>query len=371
MPNQYRERSDAEKAEILAYRRQHGAAKTEVEHGVSGATMRRWARDLGESPLHADRLRQAAHELGKADKAIPTEAAFLHAHPEFTDKKVASLDVWGMFDLIEGMQQSVSESSPGQDAARVTIPATEPVIVLPTADWHLGSYASSHVELRKYIKRVLATDGCYLMLLGDEVESFPSSFKSAAAVFGQVIPPKIQHRLLSGILHELHRAGRIVARTWGNHNLMGEAGIGGADYDYETLVPYLKTMGKLYLTVGSVEYRIFASHTFSGKSYLHVGHQNKRAVRMTWPDADVVLSGHTHSGPEHEQFWHDERPIVSATVGTAKIDDSYSKRYYGQSRWSDQALVLHHDTREVVPFRTFDQALTYRDGWRARQKRAA
>src|SRR5687768_18108564 len=44
-----------------------------------------------------DQARQAAHEYARDDQSVPKdEAAFLHAHPEFTDKKVASLDVWGM-----------------------------------------------------------------------------------------------------------------------------------------------------------------------------------------------------------------------------------------------------------------------------------
>ena len=342
------------KRQVAARAKETNTREAARHFGVSQAVTVKWAQLYGDEPT-----------------SPVAEVNFLHSHPEFTDKKVASLDVWGMFDLIEGMQETVGASSPGQDSASVTIPAIEPIILLPTADWHLGSYASTHAELRKYIQKVLATDGCYLVLLGDEIDNFPSNFKSAAAVFGQVIPPKVQQRLLSGILHELYRAGRLVARTWGNHNGYSEVGTGGADYDYESLVPYLKTMGKLYLTVGGEEYKVFASHTFPGKSYLHTGHQNKRAVRMLWPDADIVLSGHTHSGPEHEQFWHDERPVVSVMVGSAKIDDTYSKRYYGQSRWSEQALVLHHDRKEAVPFRTLDQALRYRDGCRAEKATSA
>lgn len=367
------------RAEVLAYRRAHGPAAAEERFRVSTSTQRRWARDAGEEPLlptpDPERVRQAAHEYAKADQAIPldpSEASFLHEHPEFTDKKIARLDVWETFAAVEAMQEVVGGSGTGQHDARVSIPATEPIILLPTADWHMGSYATTHAELREYLQRVMSIPGCYLLLLGDHIDNFQANFKSAAAVFSQVIPPQIQRRLFGKILRELVAKGKVVARTWGNHDSdFSERVAGGIDIDGEELLPYLKTMGRLYLTVGDTEYRVFASHTFPGKSYLHVGHQNKRAVRMLWPEAHIVLSGHTHSGPEHEQFWHGDQPVVSATCGTAKTDDTYSKRYYGRSRWSDQALVLHHDTMEVVPFRTLDQALIYRDGWRARQKRAA
>jgi hypothetical protein len=347
--------------EVCAYADQHGSRAASDKYGIPKSTINGKRRSANQAHAAAHEHR---HDAG-ADLSL--DAAFLHQHPEFTDKKVASLDMWGMFDLIQGMQEAVGASGHGQHEARITIPTTEPVILLPSSDWHLGSYATTHAGLRDYLQRVLALDGVYLVLLGDLIDNFPASFKSAEAVFGQVIPPNIQKRLLGRILRTLADSGKVLARTWGNHEEMSAKIIGGDDNEYDGLMPYLKTMGRIHLTVGATEYKVFASHTFPGRSYIHGNHQHVRAVRFLWPDADLIMSGDTHRGPEHEVFLHDGRPRVAVLTGTQKTDDTYGQRYYGRSQRSEQAVVLFPDEHRMVPFNCLDDALVYRDGWRARK----
>lgn len=322
--------------------------QTSEELGVGTNTLRVWMR---------------ADEADDTPRQIPLPLEDAHTFPEFDDKKFAKLDIWEAFDAIEKLQGVVGDSSTGQHDAKVTIQTEQPIILLPTSDWHLGSYATDYASFRKYLDLVLNTPNAYLLLLGDAVDNFPASFKSAAAVFSQVIPPQIQHRVYTKILVELAVRGKIIARTWGNHEEMTERhGGGGADYAYDELLPYLKTMGRLRLTVGATEYKVFASHTFPGKSYLHANHQNKRAVRFLWPEADMALSGDTHQGPEHEEFIHDGRHRISVLCGTFKTDDTYSKRYYGNAQKSDQAIVLFPDRHHMVPFRCMADALIYVKG---------
>lgn len=316
-----------------------------TKHKTSWTTVRRWQIEFGfVSP--------------DADVAVPSPNAI---PPVFQDLKVSEMDWRDALGAIRAVQAVVRAADNGQSEARVSIDADEPIVLCPTADWHLGSLAVDYDAFEHNIDFVLGTPHLYLLSVGDDIDNF-TGFRSVAAVLGQGVPPKVQKRMLGGIMDELLAAGKLVARTWGNHDAdFDDRVFGGAIEAFNDRVPWLKDDGRLYLTVGGAEYNVYAKHTFPGYSYLNVNHGAKRAVRMDWPDADLLISGHTHNGPEMDHFLHDGRIRLAMKVPTVKTSDTYSKRWFGRSVSGLQGIVLFPREKRWVAFHHAEDAVLYRD----------
>lgn len=283
-----------------------------------------------------------------------------HVPPIFEDLHLPELDIWEAFNAIESTQEVVTKAAVGQHEARITVKTQEPIVVVPTSDWHLGSYATDHDSFQKHLRYVLSTPHLYLIDLGDNIDNF-TQFKSAEAILGQALPPKVQKLLLAKILKTLVDNGKLLARCWSNHvEEFDERIFGGQNEAFNELCPYLRDDGRLFLKVGEVEYKFFVKHKFSGRSIYHVNHGNKRANRLDWPDADIVLSGDTHDGPEHDEYNYNGQPRLAMKASTFKTEDIRSRRYYGKVVPGIQGIVLFPDEKKFVGFRRVEDAISFR-----------
>jgi hypothetical protein len=319
--------------------------------GLSIGTISRWARGLGQAIL--------VQGPGAAEEPIEEEAS--HPSVEYLDNKISEVTPWEILDAIETMQGVVGKSGNGQHDARVKITTDEPIVLVFSGDWHLGSHATDHKSWRRDLQTIVDTDHVFVVVTGDEIDNF-HGFKSVGAVLGQVIPPKLQKRLLASIFVELAKRKKIVARTWGNHlEDFDDRVFGGDVADYNDLMPYLKDDGRLYLDVGGFEYRIYVKHHFRNHSNMNKTHGAKQAVRFDWPEADIAASGHTHDGNAIEIWRHGDLEKVVVKTGAYKTDDTYSMRYFGRSTVGIPSLVLWPGERKIVPFSRLDDAIAFRD----------
>lgn len=334
MKRNYDHLSDAEKYRISL---EYSDPAAKERYGIPTPTVRHWRR------------------------IYKSREAKEHVLPEFLDLKISSLSWREALTTIRQEQDLVSKADVGQHEATVKISTDDPIILVPTADWHLGSLGTDYGAFERDLDFILQTPNLYLIDVGDGIDNF-HNFKSAEAVLGQAIPPKVQRLLLEKILEELVNQGKLIARTWSNHmEGFDERVFGGSIDRINELCPYLKDDGRLHLTVGETTYHIMAKHIFSGKSIYHVNQGAKRSARLEWPDADILISAHTHDGPEFDFFNYNGRKVLAAKVGTYKVNDSHARRYRGPSPTnSTQGIVLFPEMRKIVPFDDVRDAVRYK-----------
>ena len=325
-----------------------GRPATSAQTGIPESTLRGWINN----PPVSSPIDQVLADIESDDQHIPAQ---------FLDNKTGSVDIWEYLRVAREVQAVADKASVGQHEARVKIETDRPVVIVPTGDWHFASYSTDHQELEDQLRYVLDTPHLYLIDLGDNIENF-TAFKSVGAVINQVLPPALQKEWYKAVLTKMVSEGKILARTWSNHvEEFDERIWGGQVQEFNRLVPYLKDDGRLFLTVGDTEYKIWAKHVAPGRSIYNVNHGNKRAARFEWTEADIYVSAHTHDGPEHDVFIQDGRPKLAMKVPTTKVWSTWSRRYFGRCLPGMQGIVLHPDQHKIVPFYNVEDAVGYRD----------
>jgi transposase-like protein len=359
--------SAQERAEAIAICATVGSNIAAERTGIAASTIRKWMQEE-----RRNQALQAAHEYRRSHgdglgPTTPLDPESEHIWPEYVDKKTRKIDVEKAFELASAVQKLVGDMGTGQGETTVKIDTDEPIVWSPSSDWHLFSYATDHEAFLRYYRKVRDAPHVYGSVHGDETDNFQQAFRSAAAVFGQIYPPHVQKHLLAGIYLELAERGKCLWRGWGNHlEDFDDKAVGGAIDRFNELVPYLKDSGRVHLWVGETEYPINTRHTFPGNSYLNANHGNKRAARHDWAGARIIVSGHTHRGFEMDWFWDDDVRKLALLLPTFKVNCTYSKRWYGQSKLGEPALVLYPKTFKVVPFDSIDDAIDFRNEQRVK-----
>jgi hypothetical protein len=321
---------------------QEGATTAAEVTGYPASTIDHWVRQL-------NRLTRTAGSLSSS-----------HAPVKFLDLKVSELDWRETLQAIKGTQQVVDNARLGQHDAHVSIQTAEPIVVVPSGDWHLGGYATDYETFEQDLDFILNTPHLYLVDLGDEIDNF-TRFGAADAVLNQAIPPDVQKLLMTRILEALAEAGKLLARTWSNHvEGFDERVFGGNIERFNSLCPYLKDDGRLHLHVGGMEYNLLVKHSFPGSSVYNKLHGAKRATRMDWPDADIAISGHTHDGPEGEYFMLGGVTKLAVKVPTYKVNDTWSRRKFSRPTMGVQGIVLYPNEKKFVYFQHVDDAVLFR-----------
>ncbi len=327
------------------------AAQIAAENDVSERQCRSW--------IAAARRREGQPARTKQD----TDRKKPQPEPIFLDLKVPRLDWREALLQAEQMQRIENDASVGQHSAKAEIPTSDPIMLVGTADWHLGSLATDHKSFMEHIEHVLKTDRLYLCVVGDETDNFVQ-FKSAAAVLGQVMTPKLQMQTLAAILHELVDAHKLLFTCWGNHfDEFNERTSGNSMRCFlnENRVPHLIDDGEFELKVGEQEYDMLALHKSRYNSFLNKMHGAKRAYQMRRP-ARIIWTAHTHEDADLETYHHYDKDNLLFHIGTFKLNDTYGRRYFGKPGLGTPSAVVFPDHDEIVPFRTVDQAEVFMKG---------
>lgn len=310
--------------------------------------------------------KQAWHALKRygvmPDKPITSVNS---VEPDMVDKVHPELHGWDLLDHAIGEQQYREKRKYWQDDALVKIDVAEPAIIVYSSDWHFGSLATDHEHVARWLKFFLEEPDIYMVTAGVDMEN-RSVFRSHQPTVDQVMNPEDQLEFLRWLWQEMVKGKKIVAACWDNHlieqqeNLLGYSA--AARHMGEDVV-YFRGRGLLTLKIGSQEYTHFLTHKARFNSSLNAAHGIKQQARIEGVIADVVVAGHIHN-PDVEQYWEGGRPRTAVMTGTFKTDDPYSVRHFAQGIFAAPTLVYHHDTHKIVAFRSVDEALTYREGWR-------
>ena len=301
--------------------------------------------------------RQARDKFGKSVGMVAKIVK--GGNPEFPDLKTTSVDWREVFDHCDDTKKLNSKASNSQIAATIPIKTGRPFAITFSADWHLGSMAVDHKELRSHIEKILSTDDLFMFTCGDEIDNF-LHFRSIMPILSQSIPPKLQVKVLKQIFDELLEAHKLKCTCWGNHTSERTEKDGGFDVMEqlaENRVPYFGGKGIATIDTGKIKYEILLTHKSRYSSFLNKLHGNKREFQLYWP-AQVVVTAHTHN-PDFETYNHYRNQNFLVKPGTFKTDDTYSSRYWESGILGTPTLVFYPDHNEIVPFLTVDQAVKF------------
>lgn len=258
--------------------------------------------------------------------------------------------------------------------------ADGPIAMVFSSDWHLGSLGCDYDQMQRDLDFILATPNLGMATVGDLKDNF-GSFKSVAAVHGQVFTGDLQNLVLEDIARRLVDAHKLWVITWDNHSVEFDERVIGyeaANYIWRegvrnNRVIALEGEGFLELHIGETFYSHIIVHQSRFSSMWNKLHGNKRIYQMRFP-AHVIATGHTHS-PDFEQYTQYElgeemgydfggRSYLVKT-GTYKTRDNYSQRYFGQPSVGTPTVVyfpMPQNKRRHLCFPTAADAVRYMRG---------
>ncbi len=267
-------------------------------------------------------------------------------------------------DEIKKIQKLKSSSDFSQQVATASIKSDKPIIIQFLGDLHFGSEGADYKVLEEVTKRIQEVENLYVVLLGDVVDNFFNGFRSATAVFGQIMSPEEQVYFVESWLKDIEP--KLIAATWGNHDAWYE--LGGHGYNPIKVIqakhcPYFDGIGRIFLSVNDIKYKMCVSHFFKGHSQWNPVHSMIRFSALQGGGdnsglADIYAQGHIHEPALHQQYMHGEIRTY-LRCGSLKNDDGYAKRYF--SPWKIKidfpSVVLFNESKHVVPFLTGEDAL--------------
>ena len=267
-----------------------------------------------------------------------------------------------LIDIAQKHKEIREKNSYGRTAATVRI-KDKNAIVMFVGDLHLGADGTDYnlfLELTEYIKN----NNIYVVLLGDEIDSFMTSFKNASAVFGQILSPKEQHELLADWLNEIYPW--VLCASHGNHSeqfIEANLGFALANKIKEKYVDYFGGIGKLKVKIGNQQYDFGMTHKFNRKSCYNPLHGAYTMARELM-DGDLFANAHYHE-PAIGVFKVREKLVPAIQTGTLKTNDAYGKRYfnYGESLAKFPAVFIDGEERKLIPFMECEDAIIYKKGY--------
>lgn len=292
----------------------------------------------------------------------------------FLDRKEGETPDWREFvELAEANQEMQKRIDPSQRIATVQIKTDHPIAIMFTSDWHLGDGRTDHKTWQEDIEFVLDNPDLFMIDLGDDRQN-ARRFRVVSNILNQVISPKQQAMMLRGIVDELTREDKLIAKIGGNHDEEWDEKIFGEAIQHYLLekmkAPRFRNKGLIKLTVGEQLYTLLVFHKTRFRSFLRQSHGAMREHQLAYP-ADIVAGGHDHEpGMEHH---HHYRLAAEADMGfggetflikTGTYQDSdYGWRYFHNGGFpTNYTVVLWPDEKKMLCFPDPRDAMVYIDG---------
>jgi len=273
------------------------------------------------------------------------------------------LSLAALFELARANQTVLNRIDPVITYVKKRIDTDRPIGVIFTSCAHLGSRYTFYEGFAEIFNSVLETPNLLWVSLGDDIEGFMSGFPDAAAVTDQAIAnPKIQQRMLAGVLDQLAGNDKLLAGCASQHGgkwIESKVGMNPIkDLYLQRKIPWFDGKGLFTLEVGEQTYQIALAHEFPGNSIYNANHAQRRAGLFEFPNEDVIVMGDKHrysvqeiSLPPYE-FDAGMRPTYFqflVQVGTAKIGlDRYSIRGWSRGVLEWPILIFHPKRHEIT-----------------------
>lgn len=252
-----------------------------MREGILTETLRAWA-------------------VGEVDDGPPTPSSYdTEAILEFNNVKKSDKDDWRKIIQVAQDVQELDESY--SDVSRISdvrINVDSPAVAIQfSSDWHLGDMATNHEQWSRDMRYILDTPELFMIDMGDDRQNM-RNFRNLGSVLGQAISPKLQARMLRGVVNELTEKEKLLAKVDGNHDVEFDERIFGESLQAYLLermkAPRFRNRGILRVHFGDQLYYILMFHKSRFRSFLRGAHGNFREYQLSAP-ADIVAGGHDHS----------------------------------------------------------------------------
>jgi predicted phosphodiesterase len=225
-------------------------------------------------------------------------------------------------------QQAQSQASSSQHHARIVVDTEVPFPIICLGDLHIGAFSTDHGLIASITDEILSVPNLRVILLGDLVNMATNVAHGLAALRDDVLGPGEQYDALESWLHRLD--GRILAATWGNHDIERQEKALGYSPIARLLARhtiYTNGIGELQLDVGDQPYTLAITHRYRSRSVDNPVLGPMNYIRRENPDVDVAIAGDSHV-PGMATFVHGRRHRIAINTGSAQLNSGYAKRYF-------------------------------------------
>jgi hypothetical protein len=236
----------------------------------------------------------------------------------------------------------------GYDEVDIEIKTKHNILLIPTADWHIGAKWVWYDRLQEDIEFIRDTANVFTGSNGDLMDNINSSpFRSKARE--QTLTVQQQKAFAETYVKELK--GKMLWFLNGCHDEWSH------DNDGFDLAQYLSHKdqfgyfmghnGFINLTVGDVVYRLYVTHNTNKNSSANDGH-GLRWVCREHGGFDVGIKAHNHK-PHVEEFIMRKKRRYIVSCGPYKgVDRFGSKKGYSPLKLEIPGIVLSPHKKEVI-----------------------
>jgi predicted phosphodiesterase len=239
----------------------------------------------------------------------------------------------------------------------------KPIVIWHATDIHYGSIGTDYDLLLKHLNILESTPNTYVIMNGDEVDNFNVMLsKASTGVFKNPLSPQRQSEAFIEKLKQLGQREKIAVMSFGNHNNF----MAGSGYEWlETFGRDVRTSiftsgGLLHLLVGEQHYPIAITHMYWGFSKLNPTNMGKRFWEHEYPEAEVVLLGHTHQS-ELLTWERGGKERLISIGGTYKQDDRWARQHGigGRSGQPGHAIVFFPYEHKFIGYKHLEDAVKW------------
>lgn len=284
-----------------------------------------------------------------------------HIHPLIHDLQNpdVDLDIW--LNKLDELRTLSDKADPILTSVNIDIDSREPIAIQFVSDIHLGSRYVAYDEFRQLLEKTLRTPGVYWAMHGDDIEGFLPSFRSAEAVFGQLISPERQLQIFVKILSKLADSGKLLYGCSGQHSgkwFDQAIGFNPVKLEYtRRSIPYFEGQGIVRIRLGDITYNLAVSHSFPGSSIYNPNHAQRRASLVNFPNADIIVMGDRHRPSiqkisdkiiEFDAGMRQTPWTWLIQTGTVKTgNDKYAIQNWSRGLLDWPAIVIHPDEHRI------------------------
>ena len=259
------------------------------------------------------------------------------------------LDVDAVIKAVATIQAQAEAQSIYKESAEVRIDTQSPVLLVAMSDLHVGNQATDHLKILEHLKLIKDTPNTFVTFNGDLADNL-FVFRKGGSEEG--LTAEMQGLLVMEFISELDKAGKVISITSGNHDAF-------VDNFYRTFAggikaPLFFNWGETNIKVGSQEYRLGQFHEFTmGNSTMSHLLRELKVLEMRFPEADIVVGGHTHRKAIEEVNITGKRRVLME-AGAYKLKDTFQIGHgnarYGQFDYGGASVLLFPDTKRMIPF---------------------
>ena len=276
-----------------------------------------------------------------------------------SDKKLATVDFWELTNHLIDHQRLHERASRSQKKANIQIDTPlKNLIIQPLSDLHFGAIGADYNLLQTYTKMILEIPELYVILAGDMVDNFVN-FRNKLAMHQQILSPDQQEEYFTEWLNLIRH--KVLFATWGNHEEFDEKAT-GKNHIKKILNEkniYFNGIGQADIRINEVKYKVVVTHKTRFHSSFNTTHGLKQLARKDIPDGDLYIAGDKHT-PAKETAIERGLTQIFLMMGTLKVNDGYSQRYFSYVTNSNMpCVVVGTKQKEMVDFFDISSALKY------------